>query len=330
MADGTLIGSASIARNDRTLHALTSGKRWMAIIGGVVALCAGPAMLIPLKPLLGAPSYAVKSVLCGCLGASAIVPSMALAIVATLSWRSTWERCLLFAPAFALQAAAYFCAWCGEGEGKSRSLVFLFVGPLLLLAGAMPAYFLRLWRRWMIAKHDSDCAVRPASIASLFWITGLWAVAAAFARFGDGRAWFDEPDPTAVVMAVVLFGILPSIWIGAFVAILLRAALSMRYWRSLAASVALGVSFILLTAVGIMIFLYCVGFLVEDHVITIEELLVVAIGFTSFCATTFAISFASCSFLRLLGYRIVHRGSRLPSQPMAVNTHSEESCVCIS
>jgi hypothetical protein len=304
-------GHSAISLNEQSQQRIHSEiLRWCAMGGGVAALTVGPALLAVIQPLFESTLSAfIEAAILGCLFAAASVPSIALAICATLHWRAIWQRCLLFAPAFGLQAAAFVWFWCRD-EWKAEMWAMIFVAPLVLLSAATPAFFLRLWRGWTLVANRMPQIRRPASIASLLWTTGLWSLAAAFTRFGDSSAW--SPDGTQreeICAMVVTLLLIPAAWVGLSITLLSRVALLPRLWRSLAVSLSIAASFVALTTGVIALLLYGVGFRVDDHVISSQELLVVAIGVASFCATAMAIGFSSSLALRLLGYRIVHRGT---------------------
>src|SRR5437773_7093228 len=141
-------------------------SRWLIIVGGVLILSGGPAIGGALSPdNLGLTSGWIIAMALGCAIASAAAPAVILAICATLSWRPAWQRLLLFAPALALQGAAYFIFWC-ENTPFDRGLVVFWLSPLIIIASALPAFLLRLWRQWMIAPLGYAAERRPASIAS--------------------------------------------------------------------------------------------------------------------------------------------------------------------
>jgi hypothetical protein len=299
---------------------LASVWRWATIAAGALILVAGPAVWAVLDSVTSRQTAGwIVAIVFGCAMASAIVPSIVLAICATLSWRPAWQRFLLFAPALAMQAAAYFAFWC-DHPPSSRDLAPLWISPLVVIAAAMPTFMLRLWRQWMIVPPGSNAQPRPASIASLLLVTTLWAAAAACTQWIDATPWFSDPalkasgfEPIAKLVTVVIFALTPAAFMGLALVLSLRAALMRRPAAAFCAAAAVAVPTLAVPTASLMLFQHLVNFQVNDRPIANGELLAAAIGVGSFCLTTLAIGFASFFVLRLLGYRLVHRGTLLQS-----------------
>ena len=106
----------------------------------------------------------------------------------------------------------------------------------------------------------------------------------------------------------VLFVFTPAAFVGLALVLSLRATMIRRESWAFGAVIALAISVPAIAIGSVVSLLRLVAFQVNDQPISSQELLAVAIGIGSFCVTAFFIGTASFIVLRLLGYRLLHRG----------------------
>ena len=173
----------------------------------------------------------------------------------------------------------------------------------------------------MIAPLGYDAERRPASIASLLTFTTLWAAAAASTQWISTKGWFDESNlndsaekSIAMFVTVVFFVLTPAAYFGLALVLSLRATLIRRPARAFFAASVVAISTVAIAMGSMVLFLHLATFQVNDRPISNQELLGAALGVGAFCVTSLAIGIASSFFLRLLGYRLLHRRSLLESR----------------
>jgi MFS family permease len=316
----------SLQASDSTLversqpRPLAPAWRWLILIAGAIMLAGGPAALDLFS--LSRTATWIMAVTFGFAMASALSPSLILAVCAVLSWRPVWQRCLFFAPAFALQIVSYLLFWC-DGAPSDRSRTAILLSPLVIMAAASPAFLLRLWRQWVVAPKDNPIQAKPASIISLLLATTCWAAAAACTqsiRADGGGLWGesdlqDEPglEAFAKLLAAFVYLMIPAGFMGLSLVLLLRAAL-VRSPRRACFALSIVAIATLASAVGLVVALVRLTFQVNNGPPSATDLLGAALGVGSFCLTMLAIGLTSFVTLRLLGYRVIHRGSLLESR----------------
>lgn len=297
---------------------LTPTWRWWVLVVGAMSLAAGPAVprVLDAFNLSGSAGWII-AIYFGFGMAAAIAPSLALAICATLSWRPAWQRVLLFAPALAIQLGSHVAFGC-KGTPSDRELTAVLLAPLMIMAAASPAFLLRLWRQWVLVPAGNPARPKPASIVSFLLATTCWAAAAACTQWISrdcggllsDPGLQDEPGLEAIakLFAAVIYLMIPGGFMGLALAFQLRAALVRSRCRAWIASSTVAIA-TLVSAVGSAIALVRLTFQTNNGPPSTSDLLGAALGVGSFCLTMLAIGLASFFTLRLLGYRLIHRGS---------------------
>jgi len=295
-------------RAELTRHrASTRVLRWGWLSLGLLILVAGPATAYSAAAAhdIGFQSP-LEIAICECLFTGLYLPGAILAILATLSWRPLIHRCVLFSGAFAMLGAAYLVLHFLE---ELDSIPWGFY-PLMLLASAMPAFLLRLTRRWVVAPPGVDVQPRPASIQTLFVATFLCAAAATAVRWVK----LDEElngnlPPTVLAIILALCALVPAALLGLVIVLAARISLIENWRRALLGAAALGaLTLLILTGIvlGVACFVEVNGKSLDQDGMLAALTLALTVG-----GTTLALSFACFLFLRLLGYRVVRPPGRV-------------------
>jgi hypothetical protein len=312
MATASLADRTAPTANGAIRRSTLVLRHWFVVIVGAMILATGSAVgRGGLRFALRAwPPTSEASGLIGIAFALIVVPPIVVALLATLSGRQLWQRFVLFLPAFAMQVGVYVAFWCYGGSAE-RAVAFLWMCPLLVVAAALPAFLARLWRGWILTPAGGDGRPRSSSIASLLWMTTLWAVAAACTQRVNTHHWFSSEDqherPTEL-LALTFSLSLPALFVGAAMVLALRAVMIQRIYVAFLSATALAALFVAIATGGVVLLASS-----ANDELTTTGLFDTAIGVSCFCLTALTIGLASFVLLRAIGCRFLHGRSLIES-----------------